>query len=208
MLWEKTKAKNDESKEYQQRGAGQEVSPDIQIHSVNRLSLAGCFYALLTVVNGKTLDVDIAQSIVWDYLTHQGLAVLMASAVVVLKHETSTIRQRHNFISIDMTFGVSDYIREVTSDKVRWAVETPRGGNIFWRVLWLFLFFLFVFIFFKRATAHTREPIVAHNSSKDADWCKEHRFGMISVLFWNLRVFCPNNTPKIGRKGELPAKIK
>jgi len=49
----------------------------------------------------------------------QGLAVLMASAVVVLKHETSTIRQRHNFMSIDLTFGVSDYVREVTSpDKV------------------------------------------------------------------------------------------
>jgi len=45
----------------------------------------------------------------------QGLAVLMASAVVKLKHETSTLRQRHNFISIDLTFGVSDYVREVTN---------------------------------------------------------------------------------------------
>jgi len=45
--------------------------------------------------------------------------VLMASAVVVLKHETSTLRQRHNFISIDLTSGVSDNVREVTSpDKV------------------------------------------------------------------------------------------
>jgi len=45
--------------------------------------------------------------------------VLMASAVVVLKHETSTLRQRHNFISIELTFGVSDSVREVTSpDKV------------------------------------------------------------------------------------------
>jgi len=49
----------------------------------------------------------------------QGLAVLMAPAVVVLKHETSILRQRHNFILIDLTFGVSDYVREVTSpDKV------------------------------------------------------------------------------------------
>jgi len=49
----------------------------------------------------------------------QGLAVLMASAVVVLKHEISTICQRHNFISIDLTSGVSDYVRAVTSpDKV------------------------------------------------------------------------------------------
>jgi len=49
----------------------------------------------------------------------QGLAVLMVSAVLVLKHETSTLRQRHNFITIDLTFGVSDDVREVTSpDKV------------------------------------------------------------------------------------------
>jgi len=48
-----------------------------------------------------------------------GLSGVMASAVVVLKHETSSIRQRHNFISIYLTFGVSDYVREVTSpDKV------------------------------------------------------------------------------------------
>jgi len=45
----------------------------------------------------------------------QGLAVLMASAVVVLKHETSTLRQRHNFIPIDLKFGMGDYVREVTN---------------------------------------------------------------------------------------------
>jgi len=39
----------------------------------------------------------------------------MASAVVVLKHETSTLHQSHNFISIDFKFGVSDNVREVTS---------------------------------------------------------------------------------------------
>jgi len=43
----------------------------------------------------------------------------MASAVVVLKHETSTLRQRHIFISIDFKFGAGDYVREVTNpDKV------------------------------------------------------------------------------------------
>jgi len=41
----------------------------------------------------------------------QGLAVLIASAVAVLKHETSTLRQSHNSISIDLTFGVGDYVR-------------------------------------------------------------------------------------------------
>jgi len=46
-------------------------------------------------------------------------AVYMASAGVVLKHATSTLRQRHNFIAINLKFGVSDYVREVTNpDKV------------------------------------------------------------------------------------------
>jgi len=34
--------------------------------------------------------------------------------IVVLKHETSTLRQSHNLISIDFTFGVGDYVREAT----------------------------------------------------------------------------------------------
>jgi len=38
----------------------------------------------------------------------QGLAVLMASAVLVLKHEISTLRQSHNFTSIDFKFGVGN----------------------------------------------------------------------------------------------------
>jgi len=106
----------------------------------------------------------------------RGLAVLMASAVVVLKHETSTLRQRHKFISIDFKFGVGDYVREVTNPdklvRIRWAVETPRGGNIYGYCDFFFLFF----IFFNRTTAHTREPIFALNSSKDAVWCKEEPF--------------------------------
>jgi len=35
-------------------------------------------------------------------------------ASVVLKHETSTLRQRHTFISIDLKFGLSDNVREVS----------------------------------------------------------------------------------------------
>jgi len=58
-------------------------------------------------------------TLVKSQAARQGLAVLMASAVVVLKHETSTLRQRHNFISLDFKFGVGDYVREVTNpDKV------------------------------------------------------------------------------------------
>jgi len=34
----------------------------------------------------------------------QSFTVLMASTVVVLKHETSALRQNHNLISIDFTF--------------------------------------------------------------------------------------------------------
>jgi len=44
----------------------------------------------------------------------QGLAVLMASAVLLM-YETTTLRQSHNYISIDFKYGVSDYVREVTS---------------------------------------------------------------------------------------------
>jgi len=39
----------------------------------------------------------------------------MASAVVVLKREISTLRQSHNCISIHFIFGVGDYVREATS---------------------------------------------------------------------------------------------
>jgi len=49
-----------------------------------------------------------ARGITVSQAARQGLAVLMASAVVVLKHETSTLRQWHNYISIDFKFGVGD----------------------------------------------------------------------------------------------------
>jgi len=62
----------------------------------------------------------------------QGLAVLMASAVVVLKHETSTFRRSHNFKSIDFKFGVGDYVREVTSpDNVGSGPMSGRDANIY-----------------------------------------------------------------------------
>jgi len=61
----------------------------------------------------------------------QGLAVLMASASVVLKHETSTLRQIHNFISIDCKFGVSDYVREVTSP-AKFGSDQSSGQDATW----------------------------------------------------------------------------
>jgi len=122
----------------------------------------------------------------------------------VLKHETSTLRQSHNFISIDLKRGVSDYVREITSpakfgsdpmsgrdatsEKIHrrdlnlWHTN-PEGSTLSTQPLShrgatytgtvTFFSLVFVFLFFNRATAHTREPIFAHNSSKDAAWCKE-----------------------------------
>jgi len=88
----------------------------------------------------------------WAPTFRQGLVVLMASAKVVLKHETSTPRQSHNFISIDLKFGVGDYVREVTSP------AKFGSGHIYGSCD----FFCLV------------EPIFAHSSSKDAFWCKEN----------------------------------
>jgi len=61
----------------------------------------------------------------------QGLAVLMASAVVVLKHETSTLCQTHNFIQIDLKFGVGDYVREVTSPDI-FGFDPISGRDATW----------------------------------------------------------------------------
>jgi len=99
--------------------------------------------------------------------------VLMASAVVVLKHKTSTLHQRHHFISNDFKFCVGDNVWDVTSpDKV--GSDPISGRDDTWGqhntgpV---------IFLFSNRATAQTREPIFALNSSKDAVWCKEDPFG-------------------------------
>jgi len=72
-----------------------------------------------------------------SYATRQGLAVLIASAAVVLQHETSTLRQSYNLISINFTFGVDDYVRKFTSpakfgsDPISGRDTMARGGNIY-----------------------------------------------------------------------------
>jgi len=135
--------------------------------------------------------------------------VLMASAVVVLKHETSTLRQSHNFISFDFKFGVGDNVREDTALPnlvwIRLVVETPREGNKYGSC---HFYFCFYFLFFNRATAHTREPIFAHNNSKDVVWCKEDPFGNEKCVVVKFGGVSPKNTPKLGRNGQLVAKIK
>jgi len=70
----------------------------------------------------------------WSQAARQSVAVLLPSAVVVLKHDTSTLRQSHNLISIDFTFafvitlGRSPALPNLVW--IQWAIETPRGGNI------------------------------------------------------------------------------
>jgi len=66
------------------------------------------------------------------YDNRPGLAVLMVSAVVVLTHETSILRQSHNFISIYVILGVGDYVEEVTSP-AKFGSDPMNGQNARWR---------------------------------------------------------------------------
>jgi len=126
----------------------------------------------------------------------------MASAVVVLKHETSTLRQSNNFISIDLKIGVGDNVREVTSpakfgsDPISGQDTSTYTGTVIC---------LFFYIFFSRATAHTREPILTKNCSKDTVWCEEDFFGDEKCVILKFGLFYHKNTPKIGLNGQLPA---
>jgi len=101
------------------------------------------------------------------------------SAVVVLKQETSTLRQSHNFISNDtnlawvITLGRSPALPSWFLSKERSRRHV--GQHI--RVLYLFVCFVFVFSFIDWATAHACEPIFAYISLKDAVWCKKDSFG-------------------------------
>jgi len=88
----------------------------------------------------------------------QGLAVLMAYASVVLKHETSTLRQSHNFISIDLKFGMSNNVGKVTSP-AKFGSDPICGRDATWgqhiRVLWLFSL---VFVFFILQQSYSPYP--------------------------------------------------
>jgi len=67
----------------------------------------------------------------WSQAARQSLALLMASAEVVLKHETSTLRKSHNCISIYLKFSVGDYVREVTSP-VKFGSDPMSGRDATW----------------------------------------------------------------------------
>jgi len=64
-------------------------------------------------------------------IIRQVLAVLMASAVAVLKHEISTVLQSNNFISIDFIFGVGDNVREVTCP-AKFGLDLLSGRDATW----------------------------------------------------------------------------
>jgi len=67
----------------------------------------------MQVLNDTHVNLHLGYSTPWIITSGSpaGLVVLMASAVVVLKQVTSTLRQSHNYISIDFTFGADDYVR-------------------------------------------------------------------------------------------------
>jgi len=88
------------------------------------------------VREGKEISVETKVSILKTCISvsqaaRQGLAVLMASAVVVLKYVTSTLRKSHNFLSIDCKFGVGDYVREVTSP-AKFGLDLMSGRDATW----------------------------------------------------------------------------
>jgi len=49
----------------------------------------------------------------------------------VLKDEASTLRQGHNFISIDFNFGVGDYVRAVTCP-AKFGSDPMSGRDATW----------------------------------------------------------------------------
>jgi len=65
----------------------------------------------------------------------QGLAVLMASAVVVLKHKSSTTYQSHIYESIDLKFVYGDHVTRFSNPakfgEDHSVVAPPRGGEIY-----------------------------------------------------------------------------
>jgi len=65
--------------------------------------------------------------------TRQGLAVLMATAVVVLKHETSITYQSHIYESIDSKFGQGNKVTRF-SNSAKFGEDrfvSPHSGEIY-----------------------------------------------------------------------------
>jgi len=120
-----------------------------------------------------------------------GLSRVNGARHSIAKIWNSTFRQRHSSV----IYQLISYLARVISlgrspalpnlVQIRWEVKIPSGGNTYGSCG----FSVVVLLFFNRATAHTREPIFEHNSSKDAVWCKEDSFGdekCAVVKFWGV----------------------
>jgi len=93
----------------------------------------------------------------------QGLAVLMAAAVVVQKHENSITHQSHIYESINLKFGYADYVRRF-SNPAKFGEDRFSGGAPTMVVTYTgrvsFCIIIFVFIFLDTHKAYTCEPIL------------------------------------------------
>jgi len=74
------------------------------------------------------------------------LLMLMATAVVVLKHETSTTYQSHIYQAIDLKFGKSDYVTRF-SNPAKFSEDRFSGGIVKYTGRVPSLLFLFLFLY-------------------------------------------------------------
>jgi len=72
-------------------------------------------------------------TVLYKYVSITGSTAGLSSAstVVVLKHDNSTLRQSHNFISINLKFGVGDYVWEGTN-AAKFGLVTMSGRDATW----------------------------------------------------------------------------
>jgi len=92
----------------------------------------------------------------------------MATAVVVLTHDTSTTFMNQLICNFDrvITSRVSATLPSLV--KIVLAVASIRGGEIYGSRVF-FIIIILVYIFLDTHTVYTREPILTHNSSKHAN---------------------------------------
>ena len=89
----------------------------------------------------------------------------------------------------------------------RWR-PLPHGGEISGRVPFIIIIII-VFSFLATRTAHTREPIFTHDSSKDVVWRREVTSKQVFfeiLTFWGS--FSPENPTNLAGIREIPAKMK
>ena len=132
----------------------------------------------------------------------QGVAVLMVTVQVALKGVYSTPSKTNSFDLNDFKFGLIDKVPGYTNP-TKFGLDWSSGGAPTWwwniQVLWLLLFLLFLLFFFSGSRpVETREPILTHDSSKDAVWHKEVPFGGEKYNFWKFGGVLPQKHPKNG----------